>query len=127
MKLFFVLPEATIQSRKVSSIESSFHIFRIVVIEATAAVLSCIDLFAVAFTMLGVGECFGLGNLFFVFLCLSRSPLSILSAHIVKHYTTLLSINSLSCRTGLEERENATGDKQDKVNELVNFFPVYDV
>ena len=64
MKLFFVLPEATIQSRKVSSIESSFHIFRIVVIEATAAVLSCIDLFAVAFTMLGVGECFGLGNLF---------------------------------------------------------------
>ena len=126
MKLFFVLPEATIQSRKVSNIESSFHVFRSVVREAAAtAVLSCIDLFAVAFTMLG--EHLGLGNLFFVFLCLSRSPLSILSAHIVKHYTTLLSINSLSCRTGLEERENATADKQDKVNELVNFFPVYDV
>ena len=42
MKLFFVLPEATIQSRKVSSIESSFHVFRRGVREvaAAAAVLS---------------------------------------------------------------------------------------
>ena len=40
MKLFFVLPEATIQSRKVSNIESSFRVFRRVVREAAAAVLS---------------------------------------------------------------------------------------